>query len=88
MKYMHMISRERGHSKGQGVGVKGRLILSRKFICFGTITRPKMSLIFCSHDIVKERLTFWEMSHSLCQMMEIKGEFLSIRWDPISNIAF
>ena len=25
MKYMHMISRERGHSKGQGVEVKGRL---------------------------------------------------------------
>ena len=40
MKYMHMISRERGHSKGQGVGVKGRLELSRKFICFGTVTRP------------------------------------------------
>ena len=38
MKYMHMISRERGHSKGQGVGVKGRLELSRKFICFGTAT--------------------------------------------------
>ena len=40
MKYMHMISRERGHSKGQGVGVKGRLELSRKCICFGNVTRP------------------------------------------------
>ena len=40
MKYMHMISRERGHSKGQGVGMKGRLELSRKFFCFGTVTRP------------------------------------------------
>ena len=49
MKYMHMISRERGHSKGQGVGVKGRLELSRKFIPFDSffslgllipVTRP------------------------------------------------
>ena len=40
MKYMHMISSKRDHSKGQGVGVKGRLELSRKFICFGTVTHP------------------------------------------------
>ena len=39
MKYMHMISRERGHSEGQGGGVKGRLEFFRKLICFGTVSR-------------------------------------------------
>ena len=63
MKYMHMISRERGHSKGQGVGVKGRLELSQKFICFGDVWHPyaqldrKLSvLVFDSFPIRKLHL--------------------------------
>ena len=36
MKRMHMISRDKDNSKGQGVGVNGRLEPFRKFIRFGT----------------------------------------------------
>ena len=40
MKCMHMISRDRDHSEERGVGVNGRLEPFRKFIRFGTLTRP------------------------------------------------
>ena len=40
MKCMHMISRDGDHSEGRGVGVNGRLQHFRKFLHFGTLTRP------------------------------------------------
>ena len=40
MKCMHMIPKDRDHSEGQGVGIKGHLVPFRKFISFGTLTRP------------------------------------------------
>ena len=40
MKCMYMISRDRDHSEGQGVGVNCRLEPFQKFIHFGTLTRP------------------------------------------------
>ena len=40
MHALHMISRDRDHSEGRGVGVNGRLEHFRKFIHFGTLTRP------------------------------------------------
>ena len=40
MKCMHLISRDRGHSEGRGVGVNGRLEAFQKFICFGSLTPP------------------------------------------------
>ena len=39
MKCMHMISRDRNHSEGQGVGVNCRLEPFQKFICFGTLEK-------------------------------------------------
>ena len=39
-KYMHMISRDRDHTEGWGVGVNfGTLEPFRKFIQFGSVTR-------------------------------------------------
>ena len=40
IKCMHMISRDRDHSEGRGVGVNGRLKPLRKLIRFGTLTSP------------------------------------------------
>ena len=40
MKCMHMISRDRDHSEGWGVGVNCRLEPFWKFIRFGNVTRP------------------------------------------------
>ena len=40
MKCMHMIPKDRDHSEGQGVGIKGHLVPFRKFISFGTLTHP------------------------------------------------
>ena len=43
MKCMNMISSDRDHSEGQGMGVNGHLEPFRKFISFGTLTRPLLS---------------------------------------------
>ena len=40
LKFMHMISRDGDHSEGWRVGVSCRLEPFRKFIRFGTLTRP------------------------------------------------
>ena len=40
MKCLHMISRDRVHSEGWGVGVNCRLERFRKVIQFGSVTRP------------------------------------------------
>ena len=40
MKCVHMISRDRDHSEGRGLGVNGRLEPFKKFIRFGTLTTP------------------------------------------------
>ena len=51
MKYMHRISREGDHSEERTVGVKGCLELFRKFIRFGTVTRPSVVACFPSAKV-------------------------------------
>ena len=49
-----MISREKDCFEGRGVWVKGRLKLFRKFICFGTLTRPWEDLVYAKNVLLLE----------------------------------
>ena len=63
MKCMHMISRNREHSEGQGVGVNCRLESFRKFICFGTMTRP---LAGYDYESLLQSLSCFDFSQYKC----------------------